>query len=47
MKIKEILIQNSHFLQLYIKDINESVVKYFSSDEEETYRTKINETVLD
>jgi len=46
MKIKEILTQFPQFLQLDIKDINESVVKYFSSAEEEKYRKKINETVL-
>jgi hypothetical protein len=46
MKIKEILTQFPQFLQLDIKDINESVVKYFSSAEEEKYRKEINETVL-
>ena len=45
-KIKEILIQNLHFLQLDIKEINESVIKYFSYSEEEKYRKEINETVL-
>jgi len=46
MKIKEILTQNPQFLQLDINHINESVVKYFSSDEEETYIKEINETVI-
>ncbi len=46
MKIKEILTQFPQFLQLDVKDINESVVKYFSSAEEEKYRKEINETVL-
>ena len=46
MKIKEILTQFPQFLQLDIKDINESVVKYFSSAEEEKYRKEINETIL-
>ena len=46
MKIKEILTQFPQFLQLDIKDINESVVKYFSSAEEEKYRKEIYETVL-
>ena len=46
MKIKEILTQFPQFLQLDIKDINESVVKYFSSAEEEKYRKEIYETVV-
>ena len=46
MKIKEILTQFPQFLQLDIKDINESVVKYFSSAEEKKYRKEIYETVL-
>jgi hypothetical protein len=46
MKIKEILTQFPQFLKLDIKDINESVVKYFSSAEEEKYRKEINETLL-
>ena len=46
MKIKEILTQFPQVLQLDIKDIHESVVKYFSSAEEEKYRKEIYETVV-
>ena len=46
MEKKEILTQFPQYLQLDFKDLNESVVKYFSSAEEEKYRKEINETVL-